>query len=133
MWAVEKLIHFIDNCKKCSFENTDSKIDTQSTESSENGVDTKTANSAGLTNNANNMQCTNCNNCNDQLEQLFNCLFGYKKSRVKYLANHKVEKIDYTLENSLCVYRYFKPDELPEYDSIKKPATEVLIYEKIIL
>ena len=78
--------------------------------------------------NKNTTHCSNCNDSSDQLEQLFNCLFGYsKKYRVKYLATHKVEKIDFTLENSLNVYRYFKPNELPEYDSKKdkKIGTEV--------
>lgn len=74
------------------------------------------------------IQCANCINANDQLEQLFSCLFGYKKSRVKYLSTHKVEKIDFTLENSLNVYRYFKPEKLPEYDSLKKIGIEVPVH-----
>jgi hypothetical protein len=118
-FSVEKLLYFINNCKKCSGLNDESQSESPTNESTDN---------ENLSSNKNTTHCSNCNDSSDQLEQLFNCLFGYsKKYRVKYLATHKVEKIDFTLENSLNVYRYFKPNELPEYDSKKdkKIGTEV--------
>jgi hypothetical protein len=118
-FSVEKLLHFINNCKKCLGLNDESQSESPANESTDN---------ENPLSNKNTTHCSNCNDSSDQLEQLFNCLFGYsKKYRVKYLATHKVEKIDFTLENSLNVYRYFKPNELPEYDSKKdkKIGTEV--------
>jgi hypothetical protein len=54
-------------------------------------------------------KCSNCDDCNDQLEQLFCCLFGYKLKSAKYLLNHSVVPIEYTLENCTSLYNYFKP------------------------
>lgn len=64
--------------------------------------------------------CDTCDDCNDLLEQSFACLFGYRKPRQKYLENHTVVNIEYTLENCVRVYEHFKLDELPEYDDVQK-------------
>jgi calcineurin-binding protein cabin-1 len=65
-------------------------------------------------------KCEDCELCHEQLEQCFYCVFNYKKSRVKYLSNHSTNKIEYSLENSIDLYKFFKPSELPQYDSIKQ-------------
>ena len=124
-FSIGKLLDFVNNCKKCSGSIDDSQSESPTNESTDN---------ENPSTNKNTTHCSNCNNGSDQLEQLFNCLFGYsKKYRVKFLVTHKVEKIDLTLENSLNVYRYFKPNELPEYDSKKdkKIGSEVQFDLKI--
>ena len=134
IWAVEKLIGFVSTCQRCSEEHEKKTViaEIQPTGENDNGSSSSSssnkalANPSGNNNNNNsNTKCLNCDNCNDQLEQLFSCLFGYKKSRVKYLANHTATKIEYTLENSLHLYKFFKPEEFPEYDSLKKLPNEV--------
>ena len=74
--------------------------------------------------------CNTCDDCTDFLEQSFACLFGYKKPRQKYIENHSVITIEYTLENCVHLYECFKP-ELPEYDDIQKfsvPAEVIILF-----
>lgn len=81
--------------------------------------------------NSSSQKCSTCGDANDLLEQSFKCLFGYsgdKKARNKYLENHSVINIKYTLENCIDLYNYFAPDKTPEYDdkSSKSIQSEVI-------
>ena len=141
LWAIETLSNLSKNCQACSgnanlAENgppdkasedqatadTDmhdefiASTNTKQTHSSSSNTSEKTGSQTHQ------WRCVNCESCNDQLEQLFCCLFGYKKLRVKYLSMHSTTKIEYTLENSIHLYNYFKPSVLPEYDSVKSSA-----------
>ena len=62
--------------------------------------------------------CNLCDElCNELIEQTFFCCFGYRTKGVKYLKNHSVINVKYSLENSTHLFEYFKP-ELPEYDDL---------------
>lgn len=130
-WLIEILIDFVDVCDICNqSENTNPDENLNDVEISFNLVDEDAENKESKNNKAikrsnsiptANTRCLMCDECNDLLEQAFSCLFGYRKPRsARYLQNHASPKIAYNLENCINLYNYFKPAELPEYDSLSK-------------
>ena len=139
-WAIEILIDFVDECEICNREENNKEHDLNATDlimdlmDEENEQKEKSAKlkrqSSVPTSNA---KCFVCDECNDLLEQSFSCLFGYRKPRsARYLQSHTCSKIAYTLDNCINLYNYFKPSELPEYDSLSKFSipSEVTIKKK---
>lgn len=61
----------------------------------------------------------------DELDQAFEqcvfCLYGYptKKAKTRYLQDHNALQIDLDWESSQCLFEYFKPKTVPEFDSYK--------------
>ncbi|GAB6026876.1 Calcineurin-binding protein cabin-1, variant 2 [Chamberlinius hualienensis] len=55
------------------------------------------------------------------IEQCFFCLYGHpnKKTKAKYLQEHGAPKITLTWDRAVSVFDYFKPKELPSFDSVK--------------
>jgi hypothetical protein len=101
---------------ECPFCNQDEEIDVTDIASSSDNEESNNRNShqtikdklfSSLTAGSN--KCSNCDDCNDHLEQLFSCLFGYRLKSAKYLSNHSVVPIEYTLKNCPSLYNYFKP------------------------
>lgn len=54
-------------------------------------------------------------------EQCVYCLYGHpnKKGRAKHLADHNCPPISLTLQQAIKMFEYFKPKNLPEFDSFK--------------
>lgn len=54
-------------------------------------------------------------------EQCVYCLYGHpnKKGRAKHLADHNCPPILLTLQQAIKMFEYFKPKNLPEFDSFK--------------
>ena len=54
-------------------------------------------------------------------EQCVYCLYGHpnKKGRAKHLADHNCQPISLTLQQAIHMFEYFKPKNLPEFDSFK--------------
>ncbi|KAG1683077.1 Calcineurin-binding protein cabin-1 [Nymphon striatum] len=57
----------------------------------------------------------------NNLEQCFYCLYGHpsKKTKAKHLQEHGSPQIALTWERAKVVFEYFKPFEVPEFDSYK--------------
>lgn len=55
------------------------------------------------------------------LEQCIYCLYGHpnKRSRAKHLQEHNAKQLTLTWERAVLVFRYFKPNILPEFDSYR--------------
>lgn len=55
------------------------------------------------------------------LEQIFYCLYGHpnkeKKTKPKYLEDHRVPQIELTWEGAQLLFDFYRPDVLPEYDT----------------
>ena len=130
-WLIDILIDFVDVCDVCNQSETvnlvehlnevDVSLNLMDEEiehkESKNSKAIKRSNSIPMAN----TRCLVCDECNDILEQAFSCLFGYRKPRsARYLQSHVCAKIAYNLENCINLYNYFKPAELPEYDSLSK-------------
>ena len=58
------------------------------------------------------------------LEQAFHCLYGHpsKKSRGRYLEDHSSRKLPLDWFGGQFLYKLFRPECLPEYDSYKTSA-----------
>lgn len=58
------------------------------------------------------------------LEQTFHCLYGHpsKKSRGRYLEDHASRKLPLDWFGGQLLYKLFRPECLPEYDSYKTSA-----------
>jgi hypothetical protein len=132
IWSIEYLINCVKKCAICNSDDsnkTESENDSSNQQTVDNLISEKLSNDDSEATNNNqtdkklsknkntsSQKCSVCDDCNNLLEQSFNCLFGYKKPRSKYLENHSVINIKYTLENCVNLYKYFMLDECPEYD-----------------
>jgi hypothetical protein len=128
-WAVEVLMSTRGKCEVCigsnegePNENTNGSILNKQSSSSVNSSSTVTS-----------LKCVNCETCSEEIEQCFNCLFGYKRPRVKHISSHSVVKTEYTLDNCTGLYTFFKPIEWPEFDSIKKDSVSIEVYNFVKL
>ena len=55
------------------------------------------------------------------LDQVIYCLFAHpsKKSRVRHLVDHGVIQVPLTWEHAVKLYKYIKPDTIPDHDDAK--------------
>lgn len=64
------------------------------------------------------------------VEQCFFCLYGHpnKKTKAKHLQEHGALQVVLTWDQAVPLFDYFKPKQLPEFDSLKAitVAAEVL-------
>ncbi len=94
-WSAQTLMDYLQTCNICNNNNNSSNSDT----------------------------CNSCDESGVLLEQIFNCLFGYKKPKRSgsgYLENHSVVRVPYTLDNCRLMYEFFRPDGIPEFDDMVK-------------
>ncbi len=117
-WAIETLINTRSKCELCT-EAYEAELNENTNGSTMNKQSLSSVNSSSS---GNSSKCLNCESCAEEIEQCFNCLFGYKKPRVKYLSNHSVVRTEYTLENCIALYKFFMPTLWPEFDSVKKDS-----------
>ncbi|KAG1699633.1 Calcineurin-binding protein cabin-1 [Nymphon striatum] len=72
----------------------------------------------------------------NNLEQCFYCLYGHpsKKTKAKHLQEHGSPQIALTWERAKVVFEYFKPFEVPEFDSYKTSTIsgDVSIVENLL-
>lgn len=74
-------------------------------------------------------RCSICGEMDKLLDQSFFCLYGYKKRTLRYLENHVVTRLPYTLESCVSLYNYYKPSKLPEYDDLIKMSIPTEFYD----
>lgn len=57
----------------------------------------------------------------EYLEQITYCLYGYpaKRARLKHIEEHDAQNVDLTWEHAIQLYDLYRPDDLPEFDSVK--------------
>ena len=55
------------------------------------------------------------------LDQALYCLYAHpsKKSRNRHLADHNVSQVALVWERAQLIYRYLRPDKVPEHDDVK--------------
>jgi hypothetical protein len=132
-WSIEILLDYTNNCQLCkeneneaqtNNENTESMMDVESVESKEKSKSSKSKSKSQSVPASNSSHCDTCDECVEVLEQTFFCLFGYKKKTVRYLKNHSVINIKFTLDNCISLYEFYKP-KLPEYDDLQKSSISV--------
>ena len=120
VWSIDYLMHCIDKCEMCNQSEDSNKNESENDSSNQqpasNEDSDKDKKGQSKNKNTSSQKCSICDDSNNLLEQSFNCLFGYKKPRSKYLESHSVLNIKYTLENCINLYNYFMPEEIPEYD-----------------
>ena len=137
-WSIDVLVDYTNNCDLCKLTDELEEVQTQSENNTENSnnddteassslVETKKARPKSKSKKSNSNSQTGgkhssyCHTCDEQttelLEQTFFCCFGYRIKGVKYLKNHSVINVKYTLDNCASLYEYYKPD-LPEYDDL---------------
>lgn len=55
------------------------------------------------------------------IEQIFFCLYGHpnkdKRTKPKYLEDHRVPQIELTWEGGQLLFDFYRPDQLPEFDT----------------
>ncbi|XP_052231892.1 calcineurin-binding protein cabin-1-like isoform X2 [Dreissena polymorpha] len=59
--------------------------------------------------------------CQQSFEQCVYCLYGHpnKKGKAKHLQDHNVLNIDLDWDHAVKIFRYFKPQSLPEFDGYR--------------
>jgi hypothetical protein len=115
-----------NKCETCTnTHHADTNDNTNGSTTNKQSQSTANSLSSGVT-----LKCIICDNCANEIEQCFHCLFGYRKPRVKYIASHSVVKTDYTLDNCLDLYAFFKPTEWPEFDSVKKDSISAEVQDR---
>jgi len=134
LWSIDYLVHCIDYCEMCNQSEDSNKNESENDSSNQqpaSNEDSDKDKKQSKNKNSSSQKCSVCDDSNNLLEQSFNCLFGYKKPRSKYLESHSVINIKYTLENCINLYNYFMPEEVPEYDhKISRSITvEVICFE----
>lgn len=57
----------------------------------------------------------------EYLEQTTYCLYGFpaKKARLRHIEDHDAKNIDLTWERAIQLFDLYRPENLPEYDSVK--------------
>lgn len=57
----------------------------------------------------------------ENLEQTTFCLYGFpaKKARLRHIEDHDARNIELTWERAIQLFELYRPDALPEFDSIK--------------
>ena len=108
------MIKFKSECEFCSnktnFEIETEKIDEETTKSDK----TSTKSSDDEKN------ICFCLHSDELLEQMFYCLFGFRKKSAKNLKNHSriVQKLD--SNNCWNLYFFYQPNKIIEYDDLAK-------------
>ena len=146
LWSMNVLYDYSNNCEVCkeseeiedaaqvaaaaaavtnsennteNSNNDDTEASTSNKASAKSKSKKSTANTNSLANVKKSSHCVTCEDViTELLEQSFLCCFGYKTKGNKYLRNHSVINIKYTLENCKHLYNYYRPEKLPEYDDL---------------
>ncbi|CAF0778497.1 unnamed protein product [Brachionus calyciflorus] len=121
-WAIEKSIKFKLECEICSMKKVSSADKDQTDEDSN-----KSAKSATKSTDSDNICC--CQEYDEILEQLFFCLFGFKKKSARHLKNHSRITQSYDANNCWNLYFSYKPNKFPEYDDLQKYSLTTEIYD----